>query len=553
MERQKIKSISGGTVRQWTPGKIVLIYPASRRYSGYMSTNRYPLLFTAHAGLPILAEILERGGHTVEVLDDSVTPVGRARLESAALVGISVETLWANRGYGIAAMAREMNIPVVFGGAHATLNPDDALEHGDYVVRNEGEKTFPELLEALRNGTTLEAVRGISFRADSGRAIHNEARPFLTTQEMDDVPWPKLTRIQGWDSPANLLGRYIYFTMISRGCPFHCNFCSITPEFGKLYRHRSVDDVIDELQERFDYKRQFLFFMDDSISGDKEYLKALLDRMLTKGVYPRMGWHSQMRADTAKDKALMKLMQRTNCFFATFGFESIDENTLRYMRKGQNLKLIEECIETMRKHDILVNGFFMFGSDHETRESIGRTVDFALKHCAIAGFMPMTPFPGTPFFEDLDRQGRIFTKHWELYDVQHVVFWPKHMTPYELYMGCLNAYRRFYTDQRSLFTVKMRGAVPKLCKVLQPWNPLSYLRSQNYIWSFLSLWPLFKLVDYSKEVLANLDYILYLKSLKPGETREFRPNMGAVQDLLTWRRAKGILARSNGEGGRIAA
>ncbi|MBI2889582.1 MAG: B12-binding domain-containing radical SAM protein [Nitrospirae bacterium] len=530
------------TVRRWSRGPILLIYPSSKRYSGFMSTNRFPFLYTAHAGLPILAEILSRKGYEVAVHDDNITPITASLLRRASFVGISVETLWATRGYEIARMAKDLGLPVAFGGAHATLNPSDALDHGDYVIRNEGEHSLPDLLDAFETGRPLETVLGLSFRDGRGRVVHNPERPFLTTRELDQVPWPNLRKIHGWSSPVNLLGRYIYFTMVSRGCPFHCNFCSITPEFGKAYRHRSVSNVIDELKDRYDPKTQFLFFMDDSIAGDTEYLKELLEEMLSKNVAPRIGWHSQMRSDTAKDKKLVRLMQRTHCLFATFGFESIDDRTLRYMRKGQNLKLIQECIRTMQAHDIIVNGFFMLGSDHDTVASIRETVDFALKNCVIAGFMPMTPFPGTPFFADLEREGRIFTRHWELYDVQHVVYWPKQISPYDLYMGCLDAYRKFYTDQPSMFAVKMRRAAPKLFRALRLWNPVSYLRPHTHIFNLATLWPLLKLVDYGKEIAANLDYIAYLRSLDRDHPREFVPRAGLVQDVLSWRPAKKLMA-----------
>ncbi|MBI2061090.1 MAG: radical SAM protein [Nitrospirae bacterium] len=524
-----------------------------------MSTNRFPLMYTAHAGLPILAEILERDGHQVDVRDEMITPFSPSWFDGAgvsspfhspsskrsgeggvALVGVSIETLWAVRGYEIAAEARKRGIPVIFGGPHATLNPDDALKHGDYVVRNEGEETLPDLLDALERGRPLESVKGLSFKSNAGAHIHNPARPFLTSEQLDTIPWPRLGKIHGWNSRTNWVSRFIHFTMVSRGCPFHCNFCSITPEFGKAYRSRSVESVIDELTERFDPEQQFLFFMDDSISGDKEYLKGLLDRMLTKNLVPRLGWHSQMRSDTAKDKTLMKLLQRTNCFFATFGFESIDDRTLRYMRKGQNSKLIRECIKTMQDHGIIVNGFFMFGSDHDTLESIDKTLEFAKENCVLAGFMPMTPFPGTPFYDDLERQGRIFTKHWEFYDVQHVVYQPKNMTPYELYMGCLNAYRRFYSDRRSMVTVKIRRAAPRLWKSLGLSNPLNLLQPRTYAFNFITLWPLFKLVDYGKEIAANLDYIHYIRNLDPDRPKEFVPHTAPLQNVLNWKHAKSL-------------
>ncbi|MBI5479236.1 MAG: B12-binding domain-containing radical SAM protein [Deltaproteobacteria bacterium] len=514
--------------------KVVLIYPVSRRYSGSLSTHRLPGLVTAHSGLTILAQILGRQGRLVRVYDEQLTPFGEAMVADADLVGISVQTSWAPRAYRIAAVLRRRGIPVVLGGVHVTLNPDEAVRHADFVVRGEGERTLPELLRALEAGTGLEHVLGLSYRR--GDVVHhNPPRPLLTGRELDEVPWPRLELIEGLEGPGHPLNRFIYFTMATRGCHQACRYCSVTRVFGRSLRHRSVASVVAELRARFDPDRQFLFFMDDSLAADPDYLKSLLQALLDERLVPRHGWHSQLRADAAEDLELLRLMRATNCVWVTCGFESIDQRSLEALGKGQRPDDVWRAITRLREHGVLVNGFFMFGTDHDGPEAMAETVRFARRAgCFAAGFMPLTPFPGTPVFEELEAEGRIFTHDWELYDVQHVVFHPRRMSAWDLYSGTLASYPAFYRADHP-----MRHARVALGRGL----PLADL-------AIGATWPWLKHLAWAREVAANLDYARALRALRPGADLPDLDSGGlALRDLVSghaWRRLMSRVGRSAG-------
>lgn len=501
--------------------KIHLIYPDTRRFTSNLSTHKFPGLATAHAGLPLLAEVLHRKGYTVRVFDEKICPPQEEILYDCDLLGISIQTITAYQGFRLAQQARRLKVPVVFGGVHATLNPEEVLRHGDYVVRNEGEQTLPELIEALEQGESLDKIMGLSYWED-GKIKHNPPRPLL--QKLDSLPWPDMRWIEGFQHPfMTPLNFLIYFTQATRGCPFDCNFCSIVRTFGRGMRARSPENVVEELKERMLPSQEVLFFHDDSLAGDKEYLKELLATMIRKRVHLRGGWHSQMRADVVRDKDVVRLMRESRCLAATFGFESINPETLRYMRKGQTPKLIRECIKTMHENDIFVIGFFVFGSDYDDVQTIRRTCRFAVEAGVdFAGFMPLTPFPGTPFHQEMAQQGRIFSDDWELYDVEHVVFWPKKMTPLELYLETLRCYRDFYTPMiRFSRTMKIARRVPSLFGLLMN-----------------LAWPLLKRANYQRELFANRDYILALQRLQEGKLKKF-PRLSdknlPYYDLLTGR------------------
>jgi radical SAM superfamily enzyme YgiQ (UPF0313 family) len=285
------------------------------------------------------------------------------------------------------------------------------------------------------------------------------------------------------------INNFVYFIQATRGCSSNCSFCSVTPTFGQPIRYRSVGNVIKEIKTRRKQTQKLLFFYDDNLVGHKKYIKELLAAMIENNCVP-FGWHSQMRADVAEDDELVELMGKTKCRLATFGFESINPETLKYIRKGQSVDLIESCVEKMHEQKILINGFFVLGSDKDKIQTIRNTARFAIdKRIDFAAFMPLTPYPGTPFFEDI--KDRIFTKNWALYDVQHAVFYPEQMTPLELYSECLKAYQYFY-------------------------HPITWTKKkfQFYIFTFFG-WAIRSQMLYQKELIVNKEYIKFLKSLPP--------------------------------------
>lgn len=481
--------------------RVSLIYPSARRYSGYLSTHRFPGLVTSHSGLSLLAQMLQRRGIAARVYDEKITPFQPALVDGADLVGLSVQTSWAPQAYRLAAEVRRMAKPVVLGGVHVSLNPDEAIRHADFVVRGEGEHAICELVEALAGTRRLDDVDGLSFHRE-GRVVHNKDRAPMGQAELDALPWPRLDMIEGIDDVVRYpVNRGIYFTMATRGCDQLCNYCSIIRVFGRALRSRSVKSVIHELKWSWDRDRQFLFFMDDSLAVDKDYLKALLQALIDEDLVPRRGWHSQMRADVARDAELLGLMKRTNCTFVTCGFESINQASLKSLQKGQSPKDIVRAISRLHAHDIIVNGFFMFGTDHDTPATMGETVEFArASGCLLAGFMPLTPFPGTPTFTALESEGRIFTKDWELYDVQHVVYRPKQMSAWDLYWRTLACYPKFYAGRQVLNHVRL----------------LAHKRYSAGMIGIGLTWPFLKGASWLHELVANVDYMRALRQASHG-------------------------------------
>jgi len=407
--------------------KVRLIEPAPR------GMNTFSMILLPRLGLPIIGAALKQHGHDVKIYAPQMAPVDWPDVYDADLVGITTTTSTVTDAYRYADDVRSRGVPVVMGGSHVTFMADEALGHADYVGRGEGgEQLMVELIAALRGDLSFEDIKGMSFRRE-GVIVHNEPRGFCTV--LDELPVPDMTLIHGHEN--------LHTTpmMTSWGCPFNCNFCSVTALFGKKYRFRSADSVLAELRAKRPRK---VFFYDDNLAANRRRLKELLRRMIDEDLVTP--WSAQVRVDVAKDEELLGLMRDSGCVMVYLGLESVNQETLDLYDKHQTVQDIVTGIRELHRYGIMSHGMFVVGADSDTRRTIQDTVDFAKKNDIDTIMLSaLTPLPGTPTFRDLDEQGRIFDKRWEFYDSHHVVFHPARMTAHELQLEALKAYRRFYS------------------------------------------------------------------------------------------------------------
>lgn len=409
--------------------RISLIEPKAPAYHVF-SGIRLPRL-----GLPLIGTILKKEGYQVSVYCQDIqriTAQDAQEIYKSDLVGVSITTSTAPAGYRMAKILRRRDIPVVFGGVHATFMAEEALRYADYCIRGEGEEAMVELLKALNGDGSLENIKGLSYKLE-GEIYHNEGRGFI--EDLDTLPIPDLTLIKGYKKIK------IAPIATSRGCPFDCKFCSVTKMFGRKYRFRSIENTLAEIRKNRD---KFIFFYDDHFTANKRQTKELLTRMLAEGLTPM--WSAQVRTDVVKDKELLDLMQKTNCVVLYIGFESVNPKALAAFRKQQTVDEMRECIAELHRHNIAVHGMFIFGSDEDDLETLMSTVHFVKENkIESVQFVMLIPLPGTETYFQLDREGRIFTKEWNLYDGQHIVFEPAKLTPFELQRNTFRALGSFYS------------------------------------------------------------------------------------------------------------
>ncbi len=395
--------------------------------------NVYSMILLPRLGLPIIAATLSAHGHDVLIYNSNIAPIDWDDVYTSDLVGISTTTSTVPQGYDFADDLRTHGIPVIMGGSHVTFMAHEALDHCDFVARGEGgEQLMLELIEALEGGREYDAITGLSFRRD-GETVDNPARDACV--DLDTLPYPDLGFIHGHTEMKTTP------MMTSWGCPFKCNFCSVTAMFGRKYRFRSTDNIIAEMRQKTPRK---IFFYDDNLAADKKRLKELLRRMIEEDLV--VPWSAQMRTDVVRDEELLDLMHRSGCFRVYLGLESINQATLDRFDKHQTVDDIVQGVRILHQHGIETHGMFVLGADTDGPKVVRDTVAFAMKnHIDTVQLAILTPLPGTPLYHELEEQGRIFDRDWHHFDAHHVVFQPAQMTPYELQVEVLHGFMRFYS------------------------------------------------------------------------------------------------------------
>ncbi|UCD58032.1 MAG: B12-binding domain-containing radical SAM protein [Candidatus Hydrogenedentota bacterium] len=433
--------------------KIIFVEPKAPGF------HIYSKWLLPRLGTVMLGTILRDLGHEVKIYVEEIHKVDKEKIHSADLVGISTITSTAPRAYSIADDLRERGVPVVMGGAHPTFLPDEAMEHADYVVRGEGEEAIVELLEVLDGKRPIGTVSGLSYR-EGEKVVHNPSRELCP--DLDLHPSPDLSLIVGFGAGTRSFFKYnpIIPVLTSRGCPFNCKFCSVTTMFGRKYRFRSAEKVLEDIRP---YTDRTIFFYDDNFAASKERTKTLLRRMIEERITPE--WTAQVRVDAAKDEELLDLMERSNCFAVYVGFESINPRTLELYSKGQTLEDITESIKKFHEHGIRIHGMFVLGSDEDDVRIIRETARFAKRvKIDTVQFMILTPVPGSEIFEQFDEENKIFTYDWKFYDGHHVVFKPNKMVPIVLQKEAVRAMKKFFSRAQMLkgiFRGDLHGAVVK--------------------------------------------------------------------------------------------
>ena len=395
--------------------RIVLISPKGPLYRHrggiFKKSLRYmPLTLTTLASL-----VPEELGAEIELIDEGIAEVDPGAIR-ADLVGLTVITGTAMRAYELAARLRERGLPVVLGGPHVTLVPDDAQPHADAIVVGYAEESWPELLR--------------DFAASRMKRRYDQ-RPGLS---LAGLPFPRRDLLPR--------GRFITDDVFeaTRGCIHKCDFCVVPSAWGQKPYQKPVEDVVADIRQKGARK---LIFVDLNLIADRDYAARLFAALIPLKVQ----WYGLATVLLAEDAELLSLAQRSGCKGILMGLESISRENLRESKKGFNSpERYKELVEKLHRHGIALQGCFVFGMDHDTPDIFEKTARFAVEaKIDLPRFAVVTPFPGTALYQRLDREGRILTRNWELYDGQHVVFEPAQMSVEQLQRGIETAWRHAYS------------------------------------------------------------------------------------------------------------
>lgn len=354
--------------------------------------------------------------------------------------------------------------------------PDDVKNDFDQIVCGEAESVIIKLI----NGSMKQKI------------IHCEP-----LDNLDMLPIPDFSLVKNFSSIK------VWPVMTSRGCPHHCNFCSITKMFGKGYRTQSIERILEEITK---YKSGWIFFVDDNFTALPSRSHRLLDEMI-KINFSRP-WTAQVRAETSNDIVLVRKMRKAGCHIVYIGLESINPNSLILMQKHQNLQDINNAISTFQKEGIHVHGMFMLGNDPDTNQIFSSTSHFCKQmRLNYVQYSILTPLPGTEVYESFEKSGRLIHKNWSLYDGLHAVFYPRQMSAFDLQCGMIKCFKSFYTYNNAVKD-----------SFLASLSIFDKLKSQSSNF-YHAYYPAFmKIVGKSilhNWIKNNSTYLQFLKSLEP--------------------------------------
>lgn len=421
--------------------KLALISPKGPLYRFrrgiFKKSLRYqPLTLTTLAAL-VPAEL----GIDIELFDEGIQEVPENL--RADIIGMTVITGTAKRSYELADRFRSRGITVVLGGPHVTLMPAEAKAHADAVVIGYAEDSWPQLLNDYSRGVL--------------RPEYRQAADF--SLDRPDMPFARRDLFQG----RQFLTQAVFEA--TRACGHDCEFCVAPSAWGRRQFQKPVSWIVEDIRRQGGRR---ILFVDLNLVSDRAYAMELFTALVPL----KVRWFGLATVLIAHDPELMRLMRHSGCRGLLLGLETITHGSLQDVGKKFNASVdYRRLIDDLHDLGIAIQGCFVFGLDHDTRQVFEATAQFAIEAgIDLPRFAVLTPFPGTPLHERLAAEGRILSRDWELYDGQHVVFQPRHMTAAQLAAGHEHAWKTVY---------RYRSIAQRLWKA-KAWEPLALAANLGY-------------------------------------------------------------------------
>ena len=353
--------------------------------------------------LPHVATITPRE-HDVKIVNENYSDIDFN--EDVDLVGITCYTMTAPRVYQIADEFRSRGVKVVLGGYHPTAMPDEAIQHADSIVKGEAEASWPKLLKDVENG---------------------KLKPFYESDpnfDMADIPPIRRDLI--------VLNPMLGAVQSTRGCSNRCEFCAISSFCKHGVKQRPVKNVIEEIK---DMPNKLFIFHDPHLTAKPQYARELFKELIKQKINKSWLANGTTNVLGKVDDEFLDLAQKAGCIEWFIGFESVSQKALNGIKKTHNkVENFKNLIKRLHKHGMAVQGGIIFGFDEDTPDIFDFTLEKMYEfELDIVEVNILTPYPGTPLFDRLEREGRIITRDWSRYNQVDVVFKPKNMTEKELY------------------------------------------------------------------------------------------------------------------------
>jgi anaerobic magnesium-protoporphyrin IX monomethyl ester cyclase len=415
-------------------------------------------------GIAYLGAVAEKAGHTVVAIDcqaEKLTPEtfrNRIAATHSDIIGITATTLLYKSAMKLITIAKEVqpNATTVLGGSHGTFWDENALHEYpalDVVVRREGEQTLLELADKLEAHASLSGVLGVTYR-DGDETIRNPDRPFI--EDLDSLPFPAHHLLPLENLKHN--GKIIFPLVSSRGCVFWCDFCSTVRMFGRGYRWRSAKNVVDEMQLIHDrYGVDQVTFYDDAFSVNRDRVVEICRELHTRKL--KLQWDCGTRVDMV-DPELLKIMRGAGCFAVWLGVESGSEKILGAMNKKIKIEQTRQAYKTAHQIGLMTIANVVLGFPGETVETAQETINLVKElNPDDVGFYIATPYPGTPMYEQVIKNGWLRVTDFDKYDTASPTFETPTLNMQKAAELRAKAYQDFYLRPRYVLKMMRHGGV----------------------------------------------------------------------------------------------
>jgi len=413
-------------------------------------------------GIAYLGAVAEKEGHEVTVIDCQAEKLDykgfRSRISRTQfdVVGVTATTLLYKSAMQLVTIAKEVQpeAVTVVGGSHGTFWDENALNEYpslDVVVRREGEQTFLELLGRLQSKKSLTGVLGVTFRS-GGKVARNADRPFL--EDLDALPFPA-HHLLPLDS-LKRMGKILFPLITSRGCVYWCDFCSTVRMFGRGYRMRSPKNVVDEMELVHDkYGVDQVTFYDDAFTVNRERVVKICEELHARKL--DMTWDCGTRVDMV-DRELLKMMRGAGCIAVWLGVESGSQAMLGAMNKSIKLDQTRLAYKTAHEVGLMTIANTVLGFPGETEATAWETIRFIKElNPDDVGFYVATPYPGTPMYEQVKKNGWLRVTDFDKYDTAGPTFETPWLSMEKIAQIRYKAYQQFYLRPGYVMKMMRRG------------------------------------------------------------------------------------------------
>src|SRR3989338_2250937 len=378
-------------------------------------------------GLLYLGAYVKNAGHEVSVIDADVEGYTLDELAEkitaakADLIGITVMTTFAANVLNLCRQIKKIdpNSKICLGGIHITSTGQEMMAESknvDFLAIGEGENTLTELLDALENKINFSEIRGLVYRdKETGRIVKNEPRPLI--QDLDSLPIPDLDLIENLNfknySVVHAGNKRVVYILGSRGCPFPCTFCAAYLVHGRKVRFRSPKKIVDEIEfNQKKYGISYVGFKDGTFTLNHQWAKEICQEIIGRKL--KINFSVNARVDTINEE-ILKILKKAGCETIGFGIESGSQRILDKLMKGTNIAQIKEIFKLVNQYKFFTIPSFMIGNPGETKDDIKKTFELAKSiKATIAGFCPLTAFPGTKIYFDAVADGTLKNPKWYL-------------------------------------------------------------------------------------------------------------------------------------------